>query len=166
MPVVVDPNAPDTWRDKFKANKTAIIANSISAVYAAALAFIVWGNSPGWYDNLVYTISWIGLTLVFLATLFIGIAWGVFLYKADDMAKAGAEGRDKLVEMGRSMRNQSTFRKWLGRTLSAVQIVLLYMLGWTAIGAIYLVLTLLCAFFIHGIQSKVKDILMSKLSAA
>lgn len=166
MPVVVDPNAPDTWRDKFKANKTIIVGNSISAAYAAALAFIVWGNSPDWYDNLVYTFSWIGLTGIVFATMFIGVAWAVFLYKADDMVKAGTEGREKLADMSRKMREQGAFRKWLGRALSAAQIVFLYMLGWTAIGAIYLVCTLLCMFFVHGIQSKVKEIMMAKLSAA
>lgn len=163
MSVVVDPNAPDTMGDRARAVWKNWHIHLYSAIYAALLGIVAWGAEP-WFVNIVYTLSWIGLAFIFLATLFMGLAWGVFAVKGEEIASQGsAESRRSLSNMSKHLRPRASM--WVSRLLTAIQVVLLYYVGFTAIGVMYLILSLLSMMFIWGLRTKCKELMMFKLSA-
>lgn len=164
MPVVVDPNAAPTFKEKITgaySNSKALIAN---AVAVGMLAYVVHG-APDWFANIVHTLVWLYVpVLLLVVTIFLVLSIIISTNKDAMIKNTEPKSRELSQQMSKfSKEIQPKRTAWLSHLFTVAEVVLVYMAGWTVAGAIILILSLIFLMLRKGLRTQIKDIAMAKL---
>jgi hypothetical protein len=137
-------------------NKTWIKAQAASVVMTGMLGAVVLG-APSWFSNLTYTLCWLFMLFLLFATTVLGIIWGWLLVKGGKLiAPENAEVYTSIEDLADAFKFRK--RHYFGWALTAVQIILLYMAGFSGLGATYLIVSILVVVFAGKVVTTVREI--------
>lgn len=165
MPVVVDPNAPETFKEKILGLYTSCKTVLINSVFLGALVYVVSG-APSWFSSLTHTFVWIYIPILALCVAVFLVLSLIISMNKEDMIKATDE---KARELSRSLNKLTNSLKpkattWINHVFTSAEVVLLYMAGWTVAGAFVLILSLIFLLLRKSIRNQVQEVAMAKLS--
>jgi beta-lactamase regulating signal transducer with metallopeptidase domain len=165
MSVVVDPNAPDTFKERAgKAYKTYNVL-ALNIAFVGMLVAVAYG-APEWFANITHTLVWLYVPLLILCVVIFFVITVVMSMNKEAMI---ANKDDKARELSKSMSNMAKTLKpkpvlgTINHVLTVAEVVLLYMVGWTVAGAFVLILSLMFLLFKRTLRKQVADLAMAKL---